>query len=413
MAQKMFEWVYTSAIIIFLLIVRLFSVVNSKARPWLKGRKDMWEPLIQWKGTLKNNPVIWIHCASLGEYEQSVPLHQHIRKRWPESALLFTFFSPSGFENVRPVSERDHSSYLPPDLPSQLHRFLDVVKPGMVLIIRKEFWYNMLKICHERNISIYSINSIFRKGEPLLYPFIRHMFSTISLFFVQDETSATILKQYGISPIFAMGDTRAERVLELKKEPWDHALQNTISPDQRCFVYGSIHMSDIPAILPFIKNNLQDVHLIFPHDVSLGNVHAISENLKVPHYLLSQGINAHVNICLADSTGILNKTYGLADVAYIGGGFGKGIHNITEALVYGTPVVIGPECKKFPEAVESARLGYITIVYNDRSFTESIEHMYHMKSKLAKPIIEFIEQRASRSSLIINKIADHHAATHI
>lgn len=246
-----------------------------------------------------------------------------------------------------------------------------------------------------------------------MYPFIRQMFSTISLFFVQDEASDRILKLYGINPIFVMGDTRAERVLELKKEPWDHTLQNIISPDQRCFVYGSIHMSDIPVILPFIKNNQQDVHLIFPHDVNLDNVHAISENINIPHYLLSQGINVQVNICVADITGILNKAYRLADVAYIGGGFGKGVHNITEAMVYGTPVVIGLKCKKFPEAVESARLGYITNIHNDRSFTEAMEHMYLMKSTLAKPIIEFIEQRAARSSLIINKIADHHESSHI
>lgn len=302
---------------------------------------------------------IWIHAASLGEFEQGRPLIEMIRENNPEAKILLTFYSPSGYEVRKNYDKVDAVCYLPLDTPGRVKDFLDVVKPAMAIFVKYEFWGNFLEQLKDRGVPTYIISSIFRPCQNFFKPWggtFRKMLRCFTHLYVQDEESRQLLHGIGVDNVTVCGDTRLDRVLQVKVAAREFpAIAQMVEGCNNIMVMGSSWQPDEDIIIPYFNSHPEMKLIIAPHEFDESRLNAMMERINRPvaRYTQLEGKNASQLDCIIiDCFGLLSSLYRYGTVAYVGGGFGSGIHNVPEAAVYGIPVIFGPRHEKFREAVE-------------------------------------------------------------
>jgi 3-deoxy-D-manno-octulosonic-acid transferase len=354
---RIFIWIYPK-------IAWLLGFFNPKARLWHKGRKGIFKNL---SATFHKNtaPVIWMHCASMGEFEQGLPVLEDLRRQYPNHRMLLTFFSPSGYEVRKNYPGVDYVFYLPMDSPYNAGRFFNIVQPSLVLFVKYEFWYYYLLEAKERNIPLLLVSGIFRKDQ-LFFKWYggvnRKMLSFFSFLFVQNDASANLLQSIGYTQqVIVSGDTRFDRVISIANNFEPIPVIEQFCKDQPTIVAGSTWTDDDEELDHFANTNPSIKFIIAPHDIEEERLEECltlyKRSILFSTYqnALASGtpVDATINTLIIDNVGMLSKLYHYATICYIGGGFGEdGIHNTLEAAVYSKPVVFGPVYDKYIEAEE-------------------------------------------------------------
>ncbi len=347
---------YNLAIILYDIAVYLVAPFSRKPRKMMKGHWVVYELLRQ--QLEKGARYIWFHAASLGEFEQGRPLIEKIRAKYPDYRILLTFFSPSGYEVRKNYRGADIVCYLPFDKPRNVRKFLDLVNPCMAFFIKYEFWKNYLDELHKRRIPVYSVSSIFRRGQIFFKWYggtYRNVLRNFDHIFVQNERSKRYLAKIGINRVTVVGDTRFDRVLQIREEAKDLPLVELFKNNTMTFVAGSSWQPDEDLFIEYFNQHPEVKLIIAPHVIDENHLVEIIRKLKRPYvrYTRADEKNVRKADCLIiDCFGLLSSIYRYGEIAYIGGGFGVGIHNTLEAAVYGIPVIFGPKYQKFQEAVQ-------------------------------------------------------------
>lgn len=345
----------------YLLGVMLASLFDKKVATMWKGERqaiDMLRSKIE-----PDARYIWFHAASLGEFEQGRPLMERIRRDYPEYKILLTFFSPSGYEVRKNYEGADIICYLPLDTNRNALAFLSAVKPVMAFFIKYEFWYNYLHILKERNIPTYSVSSIFRKEQVFFKWYGKHyskVLKCFTRFFVQNERSRQLLSMRGIDAVDVVGDTRFDRVLQIKAASKRLPVVEAFKNGAKVFVAGSSWQPDEEIFIRFFNDHPDWKLVIAPHVISEDHLRQIMSRLKrkVVRYTMTDAVEAaDADVLIIDCFGLLSSIYRYGEVAYVGGGFGVGIHNVLEAAVWEVPVFFGPNNKRFREAQGLKRSG--------------------------------------------------------
>jgi 3-deoxy-D-manno-octulosonic-acid transferase len=351
------RYLYTLTVLLYGLGIRLASLFSTKARLWVGGRKQLFSRLEDQLG--KPDKTAWFHCASLGEFEQGRPVIEAFREKHPEFKILLTFFSPSGYEIRKDYPLADIITYLPLDTPSHVKRFLDITRPEMVFFIKYEYWYNFIRQLKQRGIPIYIISGIFRSHQHFFRWYggwFRKQLQNITCFFLQNKESVELLHSIGIDKALLSGDTRFDRVFAIAARPKAFPLVESFSKEIPVILFGSTWPEDEAVFLPLIrKNNDRAKFIIAPHEVYEERISEIIQKSGITAVRFSdlkEIPDPSVRLIVVDSIGQLSSLYQYADIAYIGGGFGKGIHNILEAATFGLPVIFGSNYQKFLEAKE-------------------------------------------------------------
>ena len=345
---------------LYLLGIHIASLFNPKAATWIKGRKDVYARLRTFR---EQHPgkLVWMHCASLGEFEQGRPVLEQVRQQYPDTLILLTFFSPSGYEIRKNYAGADLVLYLPMDGPSA-SRFVAMAKPSLVLWVKYEYWYYYLAAIAQTQIPLLLVSGIFRENQPFFSWYgqlWRKMLGFFTRLFVQNEESVELLKKYGLDGNAEIsGDTRFDRVLALAHgESNIPAGIKSFCTGHKVLVAGSTWEPDEAELVHFARANKKIRFIIAPHEIHGSHIRQIKAMFRDCAIAWSEVQNDKpnqpgINVLIIDQIGMLASLYALADVTYIGGGFGDaGIHNTLEAAVYGKPVVFGPNYEKFAEAV--------------------------------------------------------------
>lgn len=354
---------YYIGIHIYGFLISLASLFSAKAKKRLIGQQQVFSLLE--KSLLNNDGAscVWFHAASLGEFEQGRPVIEALKKVQPTCKILLTFFSPSGYEVRKNYNGADIVCYLPLDTPRNAKRFIDLVNPSKIIFIKYEFWPNFLSYCKKRKIPTYVISATFRKSQ-LFFKWYgwgyAKMLKSFESLFVQDENSKELLKRIDIQNVVVAGDTRFDRVLEIAETRKNLPLIEVFKDNKQLIVVGSSWPKDEELIYQYIQYNEQVKLIIAPHVLSVDHLHEIESKIGVSIHRYSSAKNDELKTArclLIDNMGMLSSIYSYADIAYIGGGFGVGIHNVLEAAVYNIPVVFGPNYQRFNEAKELLILG--------------------------------------------------------
>ena len=367
--------VYNIVIYFVLWGIAIASLFNEKVRKMWRGEREAFKILKQ--KVDPNAKYIWFHAASLGEFEQGRPLMERIRKEYPQYKILLTFYSPSGYEVRKNYEGADIICYMPVDTRLNAIRFLRLVRPVMAFFIKYEFWSNFLHILKHRNIPTYSVSSIFREDQVFFKWYGRNyagVLKCFTRFFVQNEESKQLLEGIGIKDVDVVGDTRFDRVLQIKEAakqlPICEAFRTGVASSQsadvphhdfKVFVAGSSWPPDENIFIPFFNEHKDWRLLIAPHVIAeehLKLILSLIKDKKVVRYTQTTPEEAaEADVLIIDCFGLLSSMYNYGDVAYIGGGFGVGIHNTLEAAVWNMPVIFGPNNKKFQEAQDLLKSG--------------------------------------------------------
>ena len=360
---------YNLIIYLYQLGVIIASLFNEKVRKMWRGEREAVRILKE--KVDPNAKYVWFHAASLGEFEQGRPLMEQLRRDYPEYKILLTFFSPSGYEVRKNYEGADISCYLPLDTITNARRFLRAIRPVMAFFIKYEFWYNYLHILKHRNVPVYSVSSIFRPDQVFFRWYGRQysrVLNCFTRFYVQNEVSRELLAKLHITNVTVVGDTRFDRVLQIKERPTPGPSLVMEGSEHACkvFVAGSSWRPDEEIFIPFFKNHRDWALIIAPHVISeehLQQIEAQLDGIGFSHTrytefttkeqitpLHKQGGVGGGSALIIDCFGLLSSIYRYADVTYVGGGFGVSIHNTLEAAVWDKPVIFGPENKKFQEA---------------------------------------------------------------
>jgi 3-deoxy-D-manno-octulosonic-acid transferase len=354
--------IYRMFILLYPKLAWLLGFSNQKARLWINGRRGIFKKL---SATFHKNtaPVIWMHCASLGEFEQGLPVLEGLKSQYPGYRILLTFFSPSGYEIKKNYPGVDHVFYLPMDSPSNANRFFNIVQPSLVLFVKYEFWYYYLQEAKQRNIPLVLISGIFRKDQ-LFFKWYgsanREMLSFFSYLFVQNQSSAALLESIGYTEqVMISGDTRFDRVLSIAGNFTPIATIEHFCKNKTTVVAGSTWTEDDEELDHYANTNPAIKFIIAPHDIEEERLqeclslykHAMLYSAYEKALQSGTTIPDNINVLIIDNMGMLSRLYHYATICYVGGGFGDdGIHNILEAAVYGKPVLFGPVYDKYFEA---------------------------------------------------------------
>lgn len=405
---------YNIAIFTYYFLIKLASLFNPKAKLWIDGRKGIFDKMASQIKT--GEDIAWFHAASLGEFEQGRPVMEAFRKKYPAYKILLTFFSPSGFEIRKNYEGADYIFYLPMDTPRQAKRFIRHANPKMVVFIKYEFWFNYIRILHGKGIPVFIVSAIFRKEQHFFKGYggwFRNMLRKFSYFFVQNQESYDLLRSIGISSVVISGDTRFDRVQEIAGNKKSFPLIEQFVAGYRVLLAGSSWPPD-EDILRRIPDNPELKIIIAPHEIHEDHIAAIENKLgkeKTLRYSkANEGNILQAKILIIDGMGFLSSLYQYCEVAYIGGGFGKAIHNILEAVTFGKPVIFGPAHEKFKEAVDLIKLGGAFAVNGEKEFIEIFDRLlqdhtfYRNASEICKG---YVEENCGATKLIIDMLSDY------
>lgn len=408
---------YTAAIQLYALTVSAVAPFHKKARLMRAGQAQT-TAILREKMDRKAK-YIWFHASSLGEFEQGRPMIEQIRKVHPEYKILLTFFSPSGYEVRKNYAGADVVCYLPFDTPGRVEQFLDLANPAMAIFIKYEFWGNYLHTLQQRGIPVYIISAIFRR-EQLFFQWFgkpyRKMLDCFNHLFVQDERSKALLEEYGIRNVTVAGDTRFDRVIDVyhqaKQIPLVERFIKGTDGQQPplVFVAGSSWPEDEAIFIPYFERHPEMKLIIAPHEIHEGHLMSIEARLHRPTIRLSQATEQNVanqDCLIVDSFGLLSSLYRYGQIAYIGGGFGAGIHNTLEAAVYGMPVLFGPRFQKFKEAKDLIAVGGAFTFDNAPAFTSRMDTLLSTPEALqqsSQAAGHFVQSHGGATTTILQEI---------
>lgn len=396
---------YTFGIHLYTFVVTIVALFNEKAKLWINGRKYDFSKFPE----VKNKDVYWFHCASLGEFDQGLPLMNIYKKNFPDSFILVTFFSPSGMQHYhKRQNPVDFAMYLPIDTKKNATWFLKKFNPKAAFFIKYEFWHHFILQAKKQQVKVYSISTLLRPSHRFFKwygGFFRKTLNLIDFFFVQNQETAQLLEKINIHKLMIVGDTRFDRVLEnsLKTEA-----NNTIESfleGEKAIIYGSTWPEDEQIILNYCKENPQQKFIIAPHDISMNHIKSIEQKLgdfATTYSKYNKDFNK--NILILDTIGHLASAYKYGKIAYVGGGFSGMLHNILEPAVFGLPVLFGPKHHRFPEAklFLEKRIGFE--ITNSNEFKNCIEKIERSIEEMKTMAIKVVEENKGASQKIYAQI---------
>jgi 3-deoxy-D-manno-octulosonic-acid transferase len=402
---------YNIAIFVYNALIWIVSPFNSKASLLLKGRKN-WEEKIGEK-IKSGSKVVWIHCASLGEFEQGRPVLEAIKAEYPDVKIVLTFFSPSGYEVRKNYKSADFIGYLPGDTPRNAEKFIKIINPALVIFVKYEFWNNYISALYKKKIPLFLVSAIFRKEQHFFKwygSFFRKMLLKFERIFVQNSDSIELLKSIGINDAILAGDTRFDRVVQIAEAAKEIMVLEKFRGDERLFLAGSSWWQDEEIITKYINNCPGTMKWVFaPHEIDIQNIERLEKLLSVKHVRFSEfsDSSADSRVLIIDNIGMLSSAYKYAYVAAIGGGFGKGIHNILEAACWGIPVMFGPKYEKFKEAIdlinEKGAMTYDSLETFSEILNKWLEDRdFYLKS--VKTAGNYITKNTGATSIIMQEI---------
>jgi 3-deoxy-D-manno-octulosonic-acid transferase len=390
------------------LAVQIASVFNPKAKKWVLGRRNFFDKLPK----ITDQRVIWFHCASLGEFEQGRPIIEAWKKEHPSQFLLVTFFSPSGYEVRKNYEQADYCCYLPLDTPSNAKQFISHFKPEKAFFVKYEFWLNYIHQAEQAKCELYSISTLLRKNHRFFKWYggnFRKALLHFNHFFVQDENTRELLNSISISKVTVVGDTRYDRVFDrVKEQNTNVLLENWIEPNDTVLVIGSSWKEDEEVLLPVLHSSNQfDKIILAPHEVSTSNVARITSMLKIPYTTYTESekttvISKEAPLLILDCIGVLADAYQYGTIAYVGGAFKTGLHNILEPATFGLPVIFGPHHVKFPEAQQFIAAGIGTSIGNSNELQVAFENNLNDLQHLNPKVKEFIATRVGAREKIMD-----------
>ncbi len=357
-------FIYNSLLFLVRLAYSVAGLVNPKAKAFNDGRRQIFEKI---KSQLKSNtsPLVWVHCASLGEFEQGRPVIEKLKQEFPTHKILLTFFSPSGYEVRKNYDQADYIFYLPWDTRKNASQLISITNPTLAVFIKYEFWYHYTTELKKKNIPILSVSSIFRKDQLFFKTygeFYRKILFNFNHFFVQNEESVKLLRSIKIANSTKAGDTRFDRVNEMVKRGSDLPIVTQFKGNEKIMVIGSCWPEDLEVLIPFINENYHHIKFIIaPHEITESFMINLERSLNAESLRYSKaetGKSENAHVLIIDNIGMLGRLYKYGEFAYIGGAFGKGLHNILEAACYGIPIFFGNRnYQKFQEAVDLINRG--------------------------------------------------------
>ena len=391
--------IYNISIWLYVVTIRIASLYNLKAKKWVKGRENIFSELEAVVRNQKN--IVWFHCASLGEFEQGKPIIEAYKLNHPTHQILLTFFSASGFEIKKNTALANWVFYLPADTTSNAKKFINLVNPIKVVFIKYEFWFNYMSQLKKQNIPFYSVSTIFREGQVFFkYQWFAKQLKNVTHFFVQDEKSAELLNSIGFSNFTISGDTRFDSVVANTKNPTKIALVELFSKNKKTIICGSTWAKDDIILIQYIKNHPENNYVIAPHELD-----NISNLQKQSNGLLYSNANEKniftTNVLIIDSIGLLSTIYQYGNLAYIGGGFGSGIHNILEAASFGLAVIFGPNYQKFNEAISLINKKGAISISNYEELSSAIDIFNTFDQSIA---LNYIKENSGATNKILGLI---------
>lgn len=356
-------FLYRLSLFTYHIALHIAALFLPKAQKWVTGRQNIFHELAS--KLTDSQDIIWMHCASLGEFEQGRPLLEAIKKQTPQQLILLTFFSPSGYEIRNNYPLADWVFYLPLDSPKNAARFLDIVQPRQAIFVKYEFWYFYLKTLKQRNIPTYLISAVFRSTQPFFRWYgrlHREMLSCFTQLFVQNASSKKLLQGIDIQNVIIAGDTRVDRVMAIAKNVKKIPKVSEFVGQHSILVAGSTWQPDEAILTNFINKNSYPnwKFIIAPHEIKEENIKRLQKQLTVKticYSKLKTDQANHFKVLIIDNIGMLSALYQYGKIAYIGGGFGRNIHNTLEPIAFGIPVVFGPKYQSFMEAVTLVETG--------------------------------------------------------
>ena len=404
---------YSFAIHIYSFLIRIYSLKNKKAKLWIDGRKELFDKIVEFKKDDKRE-VVWVHCASLGEFEQGRVLIEKIKNQKPHYAIVLTFFSPSGYEVRKNYTWADLIIYLPQDTPRNVQRFIYYLSPKKAFFVKYEYWYNYIDCLSKNKIPLYIVSAIFRPNQ-IFFKFYGKWFAQqlakIEHFFVQDESSAKLLESINLKNYTITGDTRFDRVAQICSAP-KRIPQFENLDKNKTIIIGSSWQKDEEVFAKLLDEYSNLKLIVVPHEIDherIASVESIFEKQKsIKLSKTDESSNlSEFNVIIVDSIGLLSSIYQYGFFAHIGGGFGKGIHNILEAACYGMPIIFGPNYEKFEEAKSLIKLGGAYCVKNhvdlknifEKKLNNEIE--IRQASEISK---KFVENNIGASDKIFDSI---------
>ncbi len=400
-------WLYNISMLIYGLLVRLASLFNAKAKLFIRGRKGIFKHIsAKFNG---NDRPIWFHFASLGEFEQGRPVLEKIKALKPNEKIIVTFFSPSGYEIRKNYALADGIFYLPLDTISKAKKFVNLVNPKMAIFTKYEFWPNYFRALANKNIPLYIISGIFRPNQIFFKgygSFYRNVLKCVKHFFVQNEESAALLKSIGIDNVDISGDTRFDRVYENAQAPKKLPLIEKFCSEAPVLIAGSTWPEDEKLLVDLVAKNPNWKLVIAPHEIHEGHINTITDlfpnGLRFSKLDANETTKIDSQVLIIDNIGMLSSLYQYGKIAYIGGGFGVGIHNTLEAAAFGLPVIFGPNYHKFQEAKDLIEIGAAKSISNTEELTAAFEYyVAHESGTLAK---NYVADKKGATEMIMKKI---------
>jgi 3-deoxy-D-manno-octulosonic-acid transferase len=405
------QWLYLLIISAYGWTIRLAALFNQKAKDWIAGRKG-WEENLRSSLSSKSQKRIWFHCPSLGEFEQGRPVLEQIRRQYPDHCIVLTFFSPSGYNVRKNEPLADIVMYMPLDGPVRSRKFVQLVQPQLVFFVKYDFWYYYGKVLHGSKIPFFCVSAIFRPSQLFFKrygKFFRKILTRYTHIFVQDQSSLELLYKNAIPAVTVSGDTRFDRVLEnVQRRSDDLNIIAQFAEGGDVLVAGSTWKEDEKLLADLLRAQPSLKLIIAPHELKEDKLAQLQQRFfgkAVRYTQISQsGLNGK-QVLIIDTIGMLSLIYRFGKFTYVGGGFGRGIHNILEAAVYGKPVFFGPNYKKFREARDLKAMGCGIVVKNSQELIHVFNELQmadELYKTLASKSRKYIEDRKGATEILMN-----------
>lgn len=404
---------YRLGIGLYHLAIRLAALWNAKARQWVQGRAGLLEAIEA--ALTPGVERVWFHCASLGEFEQGRPLMEAYKREFPRTEIVLTFYSPSGYEVRKNYEGADHVFYLPADGATNAQRFLKAVQPKATFFVKYEFWYFYLHTLQKQGIPTFLVSAIFRDSQlffkPIVGGWMRKMLAGFSWMFLQDEASRQLLDTFELSKASVAGDTRFDRVYEIVRAAQPIPKVATFKGDATLLVAGSTWPRDEELLAPVVLAAPASIKaVIAPHEIGAGHIQLLQQRFGDAAVLFSTATDEELekaSVLIVDAIGLLSGMYQYGAMAYVGGGFGAGIHNVPEAAAWGIPVVFGPRHERFREAVELAREGAAFAVGSMEEGRNALEALMADPEQCARAGTRartYVEQQVGATNHILDRV---------
>ncbi len=411
-------FLYNLGVRLYGLAIWLMSGFQSKASAWRKGRQQWRQQLRQFRASVPSNrPILWLHAASLGEFEQGRPIIEAFKTRFPDYLIVLTFFSPSGYSIRKNYELADYVAYLPLDTPANSRDWLDILQPQLVVFVKYEFWYHFLTQLHNRRTPTLLISAVFRP-EQIFFRWYGGLFRTIlhcfDHIFVQDDRSFQLLHRFGYTKIASAGDTRVDRVQKIAAQAKAFPVIKQFVGEAPVLIAGSTWPEDEAILVDYLNTTAPPNwrFIIAPHEIQQEKIQQLEQQLPVVSCRYSQaqktGYPTDCRVLIIDNIGMLSSLYRYGRIAYIGGGFGKGIHNTLEPVAFALPVIFGPKYHKFTEAVNLIATGGAFSIEDAKAFRSIMDQLtkevpYQATATAAQ---NFIQKNQGATQLIMEHIAN-------